>query len=93
MTKRDLKMLERLFYAEVRAALSASGLPMVQTKSKQMERLKAEGYVQEMTATLGGRFPITVTGWTLTEFGRFTYCMSCPDDETEENSTKTDTPP
>jgi hypothetical protein len=76
MKAKDLKLLERVFEAEINGALS--GAPRcAQIKSKRMIFLQHEGYVQETTVTLPGRFPIKVTGWELTEFGRLTYCMSC----------------
>lgn len=76
MKKSDLKLLERVFNAEIRSAVI--GGPMVaQIKSKQMDQLEEAGYVKKITERLGGRFPVTVTGWVLTEFGRATYCANC----------------
>lgn len=73
MTKADLKMLERIFEAEIYGRLP------FQSKSKQMERLAEEGLVEPMTRAFGkDRFgAIHVSGWALTHAGRFLYCESC----------------
>jgi hypothetical protein len=76
MNAKDLKLLEKVFSAEVNSAING-GLYVAQIKSKRMEQLEKEGYVQKVTETLGGRFPVKVTGWALTELGRLTYCTSC----------------
>ena len=76
-----MQMLEKIFGAEIEAALS--GHPhraLVQTKSKVIETLAAQGMVKKDELRLGGRFPVTVRGWVLTALGHMTYCMSCTDD-------------
>ena len=76
MTKTDLKLLERVFEAEVNGALT--GAPYVaQIKSKRMAFLAESGLVQEVTITMSGWPPLKITGWALTELGRLTYCTSC----------------
>lgn len=73
---RDLKLLERVFTGEIEAAMKGHALP-VQIKSKRMLVLESEGYVEEVTVTLPGRFPVRVTGWVLTVRGNYAYCSSC----------------
>lgn len=75
MTKADLRILERLFDAEI------VGLLPAQLRSKRLAQLRTDGYVEEMTVTFPGRFPIMVTGWCLTHLGRYVYCESCGDDD------------
>lgn len=77
MTKAELKMLERLFAAEIEGRLP------FQSKAKIMERLEGDGYVQRTKREYpADRFgPIVVEGWCLTLLGNLTYCTSCPDPE------------
>lgn len=75
MNKKDLKLLEKVFISDIE-----TGLPF-QSKSKEYKRLEEEGYVQQCSVTLPGRFPVTITGYTLTILGNFTYCQSCKDEE------------
>ena len=80
MTKAELKMLEKLYGAEIEAALSHQPLrSIVQTHSKAMQKLKEYGYAQEVVR-LVGRPQVTVRGWELTLAGNLAYCMSCNDD-------------
>jgi hypothetical protein len=76
LTKADLKILERIFDAEVEDRLPA------QFKSKRLAKLIADGFVEPMTRTfgqdrLGG---IKVEGWALTDRGRTVYCQSVAND-------------
>lgn len=71
MKKADLKLLERIFEAEINGTLPA------QLKSQRLPDLAKEGYVEAVCRTLPGRFPVRVKGWVLTELGRYTYCSSC----------------
>jgi hypothetical protein len=71
MTKQDLKILERIFTAEIRNALPC------QIASKRLPQLKAEGMIAPYKRTLPGRFPVHVEGWALTELGRYTFCQHC----------------
>jgi len=75
MTKADLKLLERIFDAEIN-----NRLPF-QSKSKRFEQLERDGMVATMSRIIGAgeRFPVTVKGWQLTHAGRITYCESCGD--------------
>lgn len=73
--KVELRMLERLFAAEIEDRLP------FQSKAKIMQKLADEGYIQPMRVEFGeDRFgAIVVDGWQLTHLGRLTYCISCPD--------------
>jgi hypothetical protein len=71
MTKAELKVLERVFTAEIDGALPA------QFKSKLLPEMEKAGYVVQIEETLGGRFPVKIKGWALTELGRMTHCASC----------------
>lgn len=77
MNKAELKMLEKLFAAEVDAALSGNELlSIVQSKSQLLPKLEAEGYVRRVRRELKGRFPVVVEGWELTLAGNAAYCLS-----------------
>jgi len=71
----ELKMLEKLFAAEV------SGTLPFQTRAAMIKRLHAHGLVQPMKTTIpadkGCPFPVTIKGWQLTHAGRLMYCASC----------------
>ena len=67
--------MERAFTAEIEGALSG-GLQLYQTRSIAAKELANDGYLIEQTIELGGRFPVTVCGYALTELGRFAYCTS-----------------
>lgn len=79
MNRAELKMLEKLFAAEVEAALSGQELRgIVQSKSKVLLKLEAGGYVKRARIELKpDRFgPIVVEGWQLTLAGNAAYCFS-----------------
>ena len=78
MNKESLKILGKAFDAEISAALNG-GIPIMQTKSKFAEKLVDDGYLSVETQVIGAgtRFPVTVSGYILTELGRMTFCMSC----------------
>lgn len=80
MNKADLKMLERIFTAEIE-----NRLPF-QSKSKQLLRLQGEGLVEPMKRVFpSDRFgPMVAKGWALTRAGRFAYCDSCRDVDIDE---------
>ncbi len=74
MTKKDFKLLERVFEREISGHL-------LQSESKEYERLEAEGMVDFKNIVLGGRFPVTIKGWVLTHRGRIAYCQECSNDQ------------
>jgi len=69
----ELKMLERLFAAEIEDRLP------FQSKAAIMKRLEDKGLVMRMKREFpADRFgPIKVEGWCLTLLGNMSYCMSC----------------
>ena len=76
MNKADLKVLERAFEREIHGAI-------LQGKSKRIDRLVEEGYLQPETVTFGGRFAVTCKGYSLTHAGRIIYCSTCADEDTK----------
>jgi len=80
VNKRSIDLLEKVFIAEINGALNKHP-GLFQTKSKLAKQLADEGLILEETVKLGGRLPVTITGYRLTEFGRITYCMTCKDEE------------
>lgn len=82
MTKAEIKMLEKLYGAEIEGALGG-GFGIVQSKAKVLLKLEADGLVRRVQRTLRiDRFgPITVSGWELTLAGNAAYCLTCNDQE------------
>ena len=80
MTRAELKMLERLYAAEIEGALGHS-FGIVQSKSMVLPKLEAEGLARRVERTVSvDRFgPVTVKGWELTLSGNLAYCMHCGD--------------
>jgi hypothetical protein len=72
-----MDMLERAFTSEV------NGENLFQTKSRLAEVLAEDGYLEEASYTIEGRFPVIVKGYRLTHLGRLTYCLSCEDDDAD----------
>ncbi len=71
MTKKDFKLLERVFEREI-------GGCILQSKSKEYNRLENEGMVFATEINLTDqRFPVIIHGWTLTHKGRIAYCNEC----------------
>lgn len=82
MNARSLKILENTFAAEVDGAINKhSGL--FQTKNNLAKQLVEDGYLEEVTEILPGRFPVKITGYALTHLGRITYCLSAGDEITD----------
>lgn len=78
ITKAEFRILEKMFAKEIACALASSAMPpLYQSKAKIMSTLREKKLIDETTVNLGGRFPMTVTGWLLTEAGRFAYCSRC----------------
>ena len=78
MTKKKLAILEKCFAAEVESAVSNRVSRLCQLRdSKAVRELVAEGMIQPGEQTIGGRFPMTITGYTLTLLGNMTYCTFC----------------
>jgi len=78
MNKRELSILENALNAEITSALSGGKIPpLFQTKSKVAENLCSKGYLTLDCFVIGGKHPVYVNGYSLTDFGRMVYCMSC----------------
>ncbi len=71
MTKHGLRILERVFDAEIHGRLP------FQSKSKEVERMCDEGWLEPTEQKFGPY--VTVRGFTLTHAGRIAYCESCKD--------------
>ena len=65
ISKADYRLLEKCFEKEISAAING-GFRCYQSKSKRMEHLEGLGLVHRTEYKLGGRFPVTVSGWELT---------------------------
>lgn len=76
LTKAEYLALEKCFSAEISAAINDHPLPF-QSKAKVMAELERRGFVIKVSEILGGRFPMAINGWTLTERGRLVYCLHC----------------
>lgn len=74
LTTAELRALGRVFAAEVDGRLP------FQSKAKIFRKLCEAGMVEPMERTLGGRLPVTVSGYQLTHAGRLAYCCSCRDE-------------
>lgn len=77
LNKRDFELLGRVFQREIQ-----NQLPAQVGKSKAVTSLHERGYIEPMTITLPGRFPVRVEGWGLTEAGRYIYCLNCTEERT-----------
>jgi len=79
VTKPELKMLERMFTAEIEHALGESRLPhCYQSNSKHMQTLKDKGLIETVSFRVGNdALACVVEGYVLTHYGRMVYCMSC----------------
>lgn len=79
MNKQELALLEKAYAAEVDAALSKSGLYMMQTMAtKRADALVADGLLRKVKETLAGRY--TVEGYALTDAGRLAFCLTCEEE-------------
>jgi len=76
MNKKEFALLELAFGAEINAALSKSGIRLMQTKSKLADKLVEDGLLRKTEVRLSGPWPCTVKGYELTEAGRLAYCSS-----------------
>lgn len=76
LSKAEYLALEKCFSAEIAHALEKHPLPF-QSKAKVMDQLESRGFVVKVSEIIGGRFPVAINGWTLTERGRLAYCLNC----------------
>lgn len=78
ITRAELKVLEKMFEAEIDHAMRKIKLPYCyQSKSKLLPALEEKRLIERVKFTLGGRFAMEIEGWALTHSGRFTYCANC----------------
>jgi len=76
-SKKVLQALEKVFAAEIE-----NRLPF-QSRAKVYSSLCDDGLLAPMTMELGGRIPLTISGYQLTHAGRITYCESCRNEPDE----------
>lgn len=72
MNKKTFDALGRLFEAAIRGGL-------VQSKAKIFKDLEALDYCSKEEITIGGQFPVKVSGYSITMFGHMAYCLECSD--------------
>jgi len=79
VSRQELKMLERMFTAEVEHALSESRLPhCYQSKAKVIQTLREKNMIEAVSFKVGhDALACTVSGYVLTHYGRMIYCASC----------------
>ena len=75
MDNKSLKLLGKVFAAEIEGALS-HGIKLFHTKSRLAQQLENDGYLVKEKLILGGRLPVIIEGYRLTIRGNMTYCMS-----------------
>lgn len=82
MNKAERDLLEKLYVAEIDAAISGEPLRrIVQSKSKAMLALQALGYARREKVTVKSWPPLMIEGWVLTLAGNAAYCLSCDGDK------------
>ena len=81
MKKSEIAILEKAFCAEINGALEKTS-SLLQTKSKIAQKLAVDGLLMKSTEIIQcGRFPIEVSGYSLTHAGRIAYCLTCEDEQ------------
>lgn len=75
MNKKELKILEMAFEAEINSAIEKSGIPIIQTESKIAKKLAEDGYLKYVKLNFRGG--LSVEGYQLTLAGHYAYCSSC----------------
>lgn len=78
MNKKQLDILARAWETEIAHALKETPYPIVQSKSKVVQQLADEGYLEYVEFTDRG---ITFKGYHITHLGIMTYCESLPAEE------------
>ncbi len=68
MKPQHRRLFEKIFTKEIEGSLPWQG------KSKYLEEMEREGFIERMERTFGGPpFPVTCTGWAPTHKGRMVY--------------------
>lgn len=74
ISAKEKKVLERIFAAEIENRLPAQ---FAKSRNLTLDMLEDRGMIVKLEMTLGGRFPVRIEGWGLTNYGRIVYCGSC----------------
>jgi hypothetical protein len=79
ITKAELKVLGKMFAAEIEYAMSGSRLPpCFQSRAKSMQSLHEKGLIAPVNFRVGNdALAVHVEGWELTHAGRAAYCATC----------------
>jgi len=75
--KRQLRILEKIFQAEIEDRLPC---PLTRHSQKDLTAMVEAHLIVAETITLPGRFPVEVSGYCLTHTGRLLYCLDCKDE-------------
>ena len=84
MKKAHLNALEKVFSNEIEQAMKPRDWPRFpfQSKAKVFAELEKLGLLRRDSVLCGkGFFRVNVTGWALTDAGRFAYCSECKDED------------
>ena len=73
LNRAEKNALEKLFVMQI----NCDKIQIVQSKAKIWKRLEEKGYVEFITINLGGRLPVSVSGYQFTFHGHITYCCNC----------------
>lgn len=78
MTKKELKILEKAFDADIESRFHKVS-DLYHGKCKTTKKLADEGYLiyEERILGAGKPFPVRINGYRLTLKGHYTYCISC----------------
>lgn len=81
MNKKQLEILERAWEADIAHALKETPYPIFQSKSKAVQQLADDGYLEYVEFNDRG---ITFKGYHITHYGIMAYCESLPPEEHQE---------
>ena len=78
MNKKQLEILGRAWEADIAHALKEIPYPIFQSKSKVVQQLADDGYLEYVEFTDRG---VTFKGYHITHLGIMTYCESLPPED------------
>lgn len=81
MNKKQLDILGRAWETDIAHALKEIPYPIFQSKSKVVQQLAEDGYLEYVEFTDRG---ITFKGYLITHFGIMAYCESLPPEDDEQ---------
>jgi hypothetical protein len=83
LSKAAFAALEKCWTAQLPVSAGGkAGMPAQAIGPKKVvDRLVAAGLIERAEVYLGGRFPVTIIGWRLTNLGSLVYCENCRDVE------------